>query len=136
MKNTIKTSDIKVEFGGDNLPKDQKFIDLYKDALGGKFLVTVAMIKMEGIEPFSDFKPKISDGFRSNFEDLEKQDHPPQLHVYPNDGKFIMSDDYNAYYLYIEKNYSKVICLVLGDAEGEFVLEKSEPFKMPVPINP
>ncbi|MEX0616624.1 MAG: hypothetical protein WD231_02290 [Candidatus Woykebacteria bacterium] len=90
---------------------------------------------MEGIKPFSDFKPKISDGFRSYFENLKKQDIPPQLHVYPKDDVFIMSDDYNAYYLYLEKNYSKIICLVLGEAVGEFVLEKSEPFQMPVPTS-
>ena len=132
---TIKISDIQVKFGGTNEPKDQKIIDLFKDAYSGKLLVTVAMIKIEGIKPFSDFKPKISEGFRSHFEDLEKQDTPPQLHVYPKDGVFIMSDDYNAFYLYLEKNYSKVICLVLGEAEGEFVLEKSEPFQMPAPTS-
>lgn len=130
---TIKISDIKVEFGGEHEPKDEKMIDLLKEAYTGKLLVRTAMIKMEGIRPFSDFKPKISEEFRSYFENLEKQGNPPPLYVYPKDEVFIMSDDYNAYYLYMEKNYPKLVCLVLGEADGQFVIEKSEPFQLPTP---
>lgn len=130
---TVKVSDIKVEFGGEHEPKDEKMIDLLKEAYTGKLLVRTAMIKIEGIKPFSDFKPKISAEFRNYFEDLEKQGTPPPLYVYPKDDFFIMSDDYNSYFLFLEKNHPKLVCLVLGEAEGPFVLEKSEPFQLPVP---
>jgi len=44
-----------------------------------------------------------------------------------------MSDDYRTYFIYKKKNYSKVICILLGDSNSEFILEKSEPFKLPLP---
>lgn len=132
---TVKISDINSKFGGNSAPKDEKMIELLKEAYSGKLLAQVAMIKIEGIKPFSDFKPQISNEFRSYFEELEKQGNPPPLYVYPKDGYFVMSDDYNGYHLYMEKNYQKIVCVVLGDADGSLVLEKSEPFQLPLPTS-
>lgn len=133
MKNKFNISDIDVKFGGDHEPKDEELIQLLKSAYIGKLLVRIALVKAEGIRPFSDFKPNISDDYRKYFEETEKQGTPPPLYVYPKDGYFIMSDDYNAYYLYIEKGYAKIMCTVLGEPEGSFVIEKSDPFQLPAP---
>lgn len=126
-------SKIKVKFGGKNEPKDKKLLELLKRAYKGELLVRVALIKTEGIKPFSDFKPEISEEFRNNFDYKEKQGNPSLIYVYPSNEIFIMSDDYRSYYLYKEKNYPKIICVLLGDAESEYIIEKSEPFKLPPP---
>lgn len=133
MNNNIDISKIKVQFGGKNEPKDERLIKLLKEAYTGRLLVRVALIKTEGIKPYSDFKPGISDEFRNYFENQEQQGKPPPLHVYPSDKFFIMSDDYRAYLLYKEKNYLKIMCVILGDSESEYIIEKSEPFKLPPP---
>lgn len=129
----IDISKIKVEFGGENEPKDEKLIELLGKAYREELLVRIALIKFEGIKPFSNFIPNISKEFREYFEEKEKQDVPPQIYVYPENNYFIMSDDYNSYFLYKEKNYKEVICVVLGDSESEFIIEKSEPFVLPIP---
>lgn len=114
-------------------PKDNKLIELLKLAYTGELLVKIALIKAEGIVPFSDYKPATSAKYKQYFEDLESQGKPPLLFVYPKNNFFVMSDDYNAYYLYKEKNYSTIGCLVLGEPIGEYVIECSEPFKLPPP---
>lgn len=126
-------SKIKVKFGGKNEPKDKKLIELLKKAYKGELLVRVALIKTEGIKPFSDYRPEISEEFRKNFEEKEKQDNPSPIYVYPSNNSFIMSDDYRAYYLYKKKKYPKIMCILLGDSNSEFIVEKSEPFKLPPP---
>ncbi len=133
MSKKVDISKIKVQFGGKNEPKDEKLIGLLKKAYGGKLLVRTALIKTEGIKPFSGFKPQTSKEYLDNFENLEKKGTPPPLYVYPDNEDFIMSDDYNAYYLYKGKSYPKIMCVVLGDADGPFVVEKSEPFQLPTP---
>ena len=51
-----------------------------------------------------------------------------------DDGKFIMSDDYNAYFMYKQVGADRVICQVL-DAESmpENVIEASDPYYMELP---
>lgn len=66
-------------------------------------MVRIALIVADFIKPFSDFKPKITEGYREWFETLEKEGNPPPLYVYPKGKYFITSDDYNSYYLYKEK---------------------------------
>lgn len=133
MSDKMDISKIKVKFGGDNEPRDQKLIELLKDAYSGNLLVRTVLIKAEAIKPFSDFMPKISDQYRKYFEEVEKQETPPPLYVYPDNEYFIMSDDYNAYYLYKEKNYSKIMCILLGDSDSKEIIEKSAPFQLPPP---
>jgi len=129
----IDISKIKVQFGGKNEPKDKKLIELLKKAYKGELLVRVVLIKTEGIKPFSDYRPDISGEFRKNFEEKEKQGSPSPIYAYPSKDYFIMSDDYRAYYLYKEKKYSKIMCILLGESDSEFIIEKSEPFKLPPP---
>lgn len=133
MIKSIPLSKIKVRFGGKNIPKDVKLLEFLRMAYKGSLLVTVASIKMDAIKPYSDFMPEISEAFKKYFEDSERKGTPPPLFVYPFNDKFIMSDDYSSYYLYKDKKYSEVMCVVLGYAGGDAVLEKSEPFKLPLP---
>lgn len=133
MNKNIDISKIKVQFGGKNEPKDEVLLYLLKKAYKGELLVRVVLIKAEGIKPFSHFKPDISEEFRNYFDNQEKQGNPPPIHVYPSDEYFIMSDDYRAFLLYKEKNYTKIMCVLLGDSESGFIIEKSEPFKLPPP---
>ena len=51
-----------------------------------------------------------------------------------DDGKFVMSDDYNAYFMYKQVGADKVICQVL-DAEDvpKGVIEASDPYYMELP---
>lgn len=129
----IDTSKIQVKFGGENEPKDNKLIELLKNAYRGKSLVRMVLIKIEGIRPFSDFKPQTSKEYRDYFENAEKKNLPPPVYVYPEKGYFIMSDDYNAFYLYKEKGYRKIMCVLLGESESEHIVEKSKPFQLPAP---
>lgn len=133
MTNTIDISKINVQFGGDHEPKDEKLMQLLKNAYSGKLLVRIALIKVEGIKPFSNFKPKTSSQYQGYFEKLEKKGSPPPIYVYPENDHFVMSDDYNAYYLYIKMNYSKIICVLLGDSDSKDIIEKSDPFQLPSP---
>lgn len=131
MNKKFDISKIKIEFRGENEPKDERLMEILKKAYTGELLVRVALIKTEGIKPFSDFKPKTSKQFRNYFEDKERQNQPLPIYVYPLNDFFVMSDDYNSYYLYKEKNYSEIMCVLIGDSESEFIIEKGEPFLLP-----
>lgn len=126
-------SDIKVKFGGKYPPKDEKAIELFKRAYDSELLVCIAMIKIEGIKPFSDYIPKIKGAIVRKFQVKDKEGFPPPIYVYPENGKFIMSDDWCIYHLYLITGHRKIPCIVLGDAEGEYVTAKSEPFHIPPP---
>lgn len=130
---TIKTSDIKVGFGGKNPPKDEYMMELLSKANKGVLLCRMAAIKAEGIVPFSNYKPEIPDWYRKEFEKNISEGSFCEIFVYPKDGKFIMSDDYNSYYLHLEKGDTEILCVVIGDADGPYVTLKGEPFKLPPP---
>lgn len=129
----IKLSDIRYKFGKGNEPKDEKLLELLGSAYKGDLLCRVALIKIEGIKTFSDFIPKISAAYVRRFQEITKKGDLPQIYVYPEDGKFVMSDDYRTYHLYLITGHKKIMCVVLGEAEGNYVIEKSEPFRLPPP---
>ncbi len=130
---TINLSDIKIEFGGKNPPKDDYMMELLGKAYKGELLCKKAAIKIEGIVPFSDFKPEIEDWYRKSFYKDICDGLFCEIFVYPKDGKFVMSDDFSSYYLHLEKGDTEILCVVLGEAEGPFVLVKGEPFKLQPP---
>lgn len=132
-KSTIKLSDIKVGFGSENPPKDDYMIGLLSHAYKGELLCYMAIIKIEGIKPFSDYKPEISERFKNWFERKIAAHSPPPIYVYPKDDVFIMSDDYSAYNLYLKKGNKEMLCIVLGQAKGPHVIEKGKPFKLTPP---
>ena len=133
MKN-IKTADIKVSFGGKNdPPKDEVLIYLLKKAYRGELLCHKAIIDWEGIKPFSDYRPKITQDFENHFLSSIKNEKYPPLYVYQDGDKFIMSDDYTSYHLYQKYGHDHVLVVVLGDPEGKYVISKGEAFKLPPP---
>ena len=133
MDKTIPLSKIEVKFGGKYPLKDEKLMGLLKKAYKGELLVRTALIKIDGIKPFTDFKPEISNEFREYFEKCEKQRTPLPLYVYPENEMFVMSDDFNSYYSYLEKGYTKVMCILLGDSNSIFIIDKGEAFQLPLP---
>lgn len=132
-KSTIKLSDIKVGFGGKNPPKDDYMMELLGKAYKGELFCHMTIIKIEGIKPFSDYKPEISERFRNWFERKIAAHSSPPIYVYPKDDMFIMSDDYSAYNLYLKNGNKEMLCIVLGEAKGLCVIEKGKPFKLPPP---
>lgn len=130
----VKLSDLPpIKFGGLHEPYDKKFAELYKNAIEGKLLVRVAFIVLDFIKPFSDFKPKISDEYREFFEEMEKEDNPLLLNVYPEGNHFIMEDDYLRYYVYKEKKQILVYCILYGESDNPYIISKSELFQLPLP---
>ena len=71
------------------------------------------------IKPFCEYKPE-KESFKKTKESLKNgliKGDPPLLHVY-QDGKYlIMSDDYNAYYMYKDEEFTKVPCVIFGDTD-------------------
>jgi len=134
MPKTIKLSDIKVEFGGKHPPKDDYLMNLISRAHKGEVLCRNAVIKMDAIHPLTDFKPETSKDFRLYFERQVERDDPPSICVYQRDGKFIMSDDFNAYYQYKEKGYEVAHCFVIGDiTDLADVVSLGPPFEYKTP---
>lgn len=136
IKKTVNISDIQnADFTDDTEPKDERLMELLKLAYTKKIKCRLAVVPFENIVPFSNFEPNTSDDFVRYFKDKFDRGLPPSILVYQReDGKFVMSDDYNAYFMYKRLNSSKVMCQVL-DAETvpEGVIETSEPFYMDTP---
>jgi hypothetical protein len=128
----IDSSKITADFS-ESYPEDKKLTALFTDAYSGKLLVRMTVIKTEGIKPFSKYIPPIIEGYINFFEGLEKEETPPPIYVYPDDKYFIMSDDYNAYHTYLRKGYTEIPCILMGDSNSDFILDKSEPFELPAP---
>lgn len=131
MKTNIKLSDIKVKFGGKHAPKDEGFIELYKKAFKEEIPVYWALIEKEAIKPFSKFLPDLSQKFVDNIH--QKLDHGDlsSIYVYPENDIFIMSDDYNLYYIYLDLGYKKLPCFILGEPKGKYVSDLTGPVKLP-----
>lgn len=128
---TIKISDIKnADFTDDTEPKDERLLELLKLAYTKKIYCRMAVVTFDNIVPFSSFEPNISDDYVKYFKEKYGNNHPPSMIVYQReDGKFVMSDDYNAYFMHKRLNSDEVVCQVL-DAETvpKGVVEASEPF--------
>jgi len=109
-----------------SVPTDHKFIELYKNVMTGELPFYSALIKQEGIVPFSDYKPTIPRAYLHFIIHQIGLEYMPKLHVYQENDKFIMSDDYNTYYSYILLNVKNIPCYVMGEPIGEYVLEKQK----------
>ncbi|HVC36036.1 MAG TPA: hypothetical protein VNE40_01130 [Candidatus Dormibacteraeota bacterium] len=84
----------------------------------GWYYCQKAFVGMAFIHPLTDYRPAVvDDEFRETFmaryndEDLNKR---IPLTIYERDGKLIMSNDWEAYWLYREVQESSVPCILIG----------------------
>lgn len=120
-------------FGGDNEPQDEHLSELLGKAYRGEIDCRKAIINMDIIRPYSSYRPTISNDYTKRFLEAYKTNAPPDLYVYERDGVFIMSDDYNAYFMYKEVESTHAICTVIGDAKVTEGVEYGKPFKLQMP---
>lgn len=126
-------SKIDTSFGGDNEPHDEYLSVLLGKAYKGELDCRKAVVKLDLIKPYSDFTPNITDDYSKRFLDRYKDMTPSDLLVYEKDGVFIMSDDYNAYFMYKEIEAVNAICTVIGDTTISEGVKYGKPFKMQMP---
>ena len=76
-----------------------------------------AIIDIDLIKPFCAYKPSKDrlDSIRAWFTNEFENGHPRLMVTYEEDGRLVMSDDYYAYYLYLEEGIKRVPCIILGD---------------------
>lgn len=121
-ENDMDLSDIKIN---KDVPIDNKFGVLFKKVLLKELPFYKALIKFEGIRPFSDYLPKLHSALVQKVLQGITVGRYPYLHVYQKSNYFIMSDDYQTYYTYLQLKKSVIPCIVLGtEPKGKFVLEK------------
>ncbi|MFO0920456.1 MAG: hypothetical protein U0451_02180 [Candidatus Saccharimonadales bacterium] len=132
----VKISDIQnADFSDDTEPKDDRLMELLKLAYTKKIYCRTVIVAIEKVVPFSAYEPKVSEDYIKYFKENYQAGRPPGMLVYQrDDGKFVMSDDYNAYFMYKQVGADKVICQVL-DAENvpDDVIEASDPYYMELP---
>jgi hypothetical protein len=133
----ISISDIQnADFTENTEPKDERLLELLKLAYTKKIYCRTALVPLENVIPFSDFIPNVSDDYLKYFKEKYAAGRPPGMLVYQSDDcKFVMSDDYNAYFMYRHMGAQNAICQIL-DAENEpyDVIEASEPYYMDLPV--
>jgi hypothetical protein len=129
----IDISKLDVNFGGDNEPHDDYLSELLNKAYKGEIDCRKAIVPMELVKPFSSYKPDISEGYTTHFMEAFKANTPPDLLVYEKDGKFIMSDDYNAYHMYKTTGSNNAICTIIGETTITEGVEYGPSFKMQLP---
>ena len=132
----VNISDIQnASFSDDTEPKDDRLMELLKLAYTKKIYCRNAIVSIDKVVPFSEYTPNVSEDYVKYFKEKYESGRPPGMLVYQrDDGKFVMSDDYNAFYMYKQVSADKVICQVL-DAENvpEGVIEASDPYYMDLP---
>lgn len=126
-------SNIDAGFGGDNEPHDEQLSELLKKAYSGEINCHKAMVPIDMIKPFSQYKPSINQDYETNFLEVFKANIPPDLLVYEKDGRFIMSDDYNAYLMYKKVGAESALCTVIGDPTISESVKYGPPFKLQLP---
>ena len=132
----INISDIQnAGFSDETEPKDDHLMDLLKLAYTKKIYCRTVIVAIDNVVPFSDYEPSISEDYIKYFKEKYQAGRPPEMLVYQReDGKFVMSDDYNAYFMYKQVGADKMVCQVL-DAENvpENAIEASGPYYMNLP---
>ena len=132
----VNISDIQnAGFFDDTEPKDDQLMDLLKLAYTKKIYCRTVIVAIDNVVPFSDYEPTISEDYVNYFKEKYQAGRPPGMLVYQReDGKLVMSDDYNAYFMYKQVGADKVICQVL-DAENvpKNAIEASDPYYMELP---
>lgn len=129
----IDINQIDTSFDGEHEPQDKHLMDLLGKAYQGEIFCRKAIMPMRLITPFSEYQPAISENYVERFMRDYEAMNPPELYVYEKDGKFIMSDDYQAYYMYQAVKAELAICVVIGDTTLTDGIKFGPEFKMPLP---
>ena len=93
---------------------DDRFVDLIYMAKHGWHTAQKAIVHMSIVHPYYDFKPVIDDEFRVTFNAWQDKRRPMTLTLYEHDGKLIMSNDYEAYWMYRERELEVADCIIIG----------------------
>lgn len=129
----IPLSDVNAEFNEDTEPRDDKLIELLKLAYSHQLDCQNAIIPLDLIKPFSDYQRVIDEVFYRNFITDYEAGKPWHLLVYKEGDKYIMSDDYNSYYLYLRLKASVALCTVIDPTPDDRIKYLGQPFKLPPP---
>lgn len=129
---TKKKTDFEME-ANPNIPTDPKQMDLFRDAYTGKLMCFKAIIKADAIKPYSLYVPEIIKSTMDWFIRETENERYRLIFVYQEGDKFIMSDDYTAYYCYKVTDATEIPCVVLGEPIGDNVIFKGKPFVLSPP---
>ena len=92
----------------------------------GWYYCQLAVIEMQLIHPWTDYQPAIDDEFKETFNARYKDD-PLTLTIYERDGKLIMANDWEAYWMYRHRQDINAVCIIIGhfsQVPGIAVLER------------
>lgn len=116
---------------GTRPPEDSHLSSLAEMAGHGWYYYQKAFVEMQLIHPFASYKPVIHDEFRETFDAQFDTCGMPLL-VYERGGKLIMSNDWEAYWLYREREVTAIPCIILGhfNTENPGIAVCDRPFKI------
>jgi len=129
-------SKVDSSFSEDTEPCDDKLMSLLKQAYSGEIKCKMAIVDIDLIQPFSDYKATAPQDYYDKIikKFRDKDETPPALFVYADNGKFIMSDDYISYGLYKGMEFPHVRCVIIGSTPKMKGVEYfSKPFILPPP---
>jgi hypothetical protein len=141
-----KPWDVVTPFGGWNYPdpilSDDQWSaghppdDLYLKNLAymasyGWHYYQKALVEMPAIHPLANYKPVIYDEFRETF-DAQLDECGMPLLLYEREGKLISSNDWEAYWMYRERQVTAIPCIILGhfNPENKSIAICDRPFKI------
>lgn len=115
-------------------PADPYLKDLIYMAEYGWYYYQKALVEMQSIHPLTSYKPIIDKAFRQKFDEGYDSNSMPLL-LYEKDGKLIMARDWEAYWLYRERETPAIPCLILGhfNEAHPSIAVCDRPFKMERP---
>jgi hypothetical protein len=100
--------------GSDYHPgQDSNLKDIIYMAEYGWHYCQKVLVEMRVIYPLSDYRPDVSDEFRATFNARFKDD-PMPLILYERDGKLIMGNDWETYWMYRERQDIYATCVLIG----------------------
>ncbi len=117
-------------------PTDEYLHNLTHMTYHGWHYCQEILVEIDFIYPYSDWEPEINKDTRVAFKQSVEDRKPLHITLYEKDGKLIMSDDYEIYYLYRELEIVCVRAIVVGHftkKPGVEILER--PFKVKKPVS-
>lgn len=120
--------------GADYHPgQDPRLKELIYMAEYGWHYCQKAIVEMQAIHPWTDYRPIISDEFRETFN-ARFEDDPMTLTIYEHDGKLIMGNDWETYWMYRERQDINAYCIIVGQfTQNSSLAIMDRPFKIRKP---